>query len=134
MIVRLNTALRNLILNSILLSGGAIEYYDGVMPAGGDNIPTGNLLSTIILPVGATNPASGGTMTKTAADWADISVDLGGTVTYVKIKNSDGTLWMYMDVSDLAGNGAVKMSSPIVLLGELLLVTNFALTMPESTP
>lgn len=134
MIVRLNTALRNLILNAILLSGGAIEYYDGVMPAGGDNIPTGNLLSTIVLPVGATNPASAGTMTKSAADWADVSVDLGGVVTYIKIKNSDGTLWMYMDVTDLLGVGAVKMSSTTVLLGELLLVTNFALTMPESTP
>lgn len=141
MIVRLNTALRNAILNNLfngaagesMLDGGTAEFRTGAQPASADNAATGTVVATVALPADAMAAASGGSIAKNAAAWQDVAADASGTVGYGRFKSADGTLVMDLDATDNAGAGAIKIDNPSVLVGQQFNVTAFALTMPATT-
>lgn len=141
MIVRLNTALRNRILDNLfnpattvnMLDGGVAEFRTGAQPASADSAATGTVVATVALPADAMAAASGGSIAKNATAWQDLSADAAGTVGWARFKSADGTLVMDLDATDTAGNGSIKIDNPTVLLGQQFNVTAFTLTMPATT-
>lgn len=138
MIVRINTALRNAILDGIFnsaagiatLDGGTAEFRTGANPASADNAASGTLLATATISADAVSAAAGGTVSKNAAAWQDLSIDNTGVCGWARFKSADGLKWIDFDVTDNAGTGAIKMSNTTLTAGDLLLITSFALTMP----
>lgn len=141
MIVRLNVALRNRILDSMFNNGGGVAMFDsgtlqfrtGVMPAAADDAPTGVVVETVALPADAMAAAALGSISKNAASWQDLSSDANGTIGWARFTSNDATLVMDMDVTDNVGNGAIKVDNPTVVAGQQFFVTAFTLTMPASS-
>lgn len=141
MIVRLNVALRNLLLNSLfntglgaaMFDGGTVYFRSGATPAAADNAATGTVIATIALPADAMAAAAGGSISKNVASWQDLSADATGVMGYARFVSADATLVMDMDVTDNAGNGAIKVDNPAVVAAQQFFITAFTLTMPAST-
>lgn len=138
MIVRINTALRNAILDCLFnaaaglatLDGGSAEFRTGAPPASADNAATGTLLATATISADAFSAAAGGSISKNPAAWQDLSIDVTGVAGWARFKNAAGTMWIDFDVTDNAGGGAIKMSNTTLTATDLLLITGATLTMP----
>jgi hypothetical protein len=141
MIVRLNIALRNAILDNIFNAGAGLSIFDsgtaefrtGAQPATGDDAATGTIVATVNLPADAMAAASGGSIAKSASAWQDLSADNAGTIGWVRLKSADGTKTMDLDCSDNGGSGAVKIDNPTLVAAQQFSVTSFSLTMPGTT-
>lgn len=141
MIVRLNTALRNVILDCMFNTGSAIAFFDsgtvefrtGAQPASADNAATGTVVSTVALPADAMAAAAGGSISKNATAWEDTSADNAGTIGYARFKSSGGTYVMDIDVTVTGGGGGITVDNPALLAGQDFQVSSFTLTMPASS-
>lgn len=141
MIVRLNIALRNQLLNGLwntaagvgAFDGGTAEFRTGAQPAAADDAATGTIVATVALAADAMQTASAGSCAKNATVWQDLSADNDGTMTWARFKSADGTLVMDFDVTNTAGTGAIKVDNPALVAGQAFLVASFTLTMPATT-
>lgn len=139
MIVRLNTALRNALLNAVLnggtsyaiLDGGSGKFYTGTPPASADNTATGDLLSTVAIPSDATTAASGGDVTKGSGVWQDPSIAATGTAGWARFLSASGTMWIDLDVSDAIGTGAIKLVTTSLVEGYPLVISTVTISCPE---
>jgi hypothetical protein len=141
MIVRLNIALRNAILDNIFNSGSGLSIFDsgtaefrtGSQPAAGDDAATGTVVCTVALAADAMAAASAGSIAKSGSAMQDLSADNAGTIGWARFKSSDGTKNIDFDVTDNAGSGAIKVDNPTLTAGQQFSVTSFTLTMPGTT-
>lgn len=141
MIVRLNIALRNAILNAIwnggsiaaLFDSGSAEFRTGANPAAADDAATGTVIATIALPADAMAAASAGSIAKNVAAMQDLAADNAGTMGWARWKSNDTTLVMDFDVTNIAGTGAIKVDNPTLVAGQQFVITAMTLTMPAST-
>ena len=141
MIVRVNIALRNALLDAIFNSGttlaifdsGTAEFRTGSQPAAADDAATGTVVATVALPADAMAAASAGSISKTASSWQDLAADNAGTIGWVRFKSADTTKVMDMDVTNTSGSGAVKVDNPTLVAGQQFSVLTATLTWPAST-
>lgn len=93
---------------------GRIRIYGGIRPASVNDAPGSAMLVEIVL----TEPSgtvSGGVLTLTATGLAQVVVS--GTATWARIVNGNGDTAGDGDVTDLAGNGDIKISSTALWVG-----------------
>ena len=141
MIVRVNVALRNALLDALFNGGSTLSIFDsgtaefrtGANPGAADDAATGTVIATVTLPADAMAGASGGSISKNASSWQDLAADNTGTIGWVRFKSADTTKVMDMDVTNLAGTGAVKVDNPALVSGQQFSVTACVLTWPAST-
>lgn len=141
MIVRLNIALRNLILNSMFNGGlpaaifdnGIADFRSGANPAAADDAATGIVITSVALPADAMQDASNGSILKNAASWQDLVADATGLVGWSRFRSVGNIYILDFDVTDNNGAGAIKLDSPNLVAGQQFFITAFSLTMPAST-
>lgn len=141
MILRLNTALRNRLLDCLFDSGtglaifdsGTVEFRTGAQPASADSAATGTVIAAITLPANAMGAAASGTTSKTVTAWEDTAANAAGTMGYARFYSTGGTYVMDIDVTDTTGVGGIKVDNPVLVIGQDFLVTDFSITMPATT-
>lgn len=127
--MEISAALNNYRLTAVIsfLALGAtnakVQIYDGTQPALGET-PTGNLLVEVLLvePIGS---VADGVLTITPTD--EYMIVATGTATWARVVNGDGTLAWDCAVSDLAGEGPLKLSSTLLYAGGYTRIVSGAL-------
>lgn len=142
MIVRINTALANRMLDLLVNPGTALpNFFDGgtaylrtgAQPADANNAPTGTVVATIPLAADAMAAAAGASVSKNAAAWQDLAADNNGTIGWARFVDATATFNMDFDVTDTVGAGALKVDNPTVLAGQQIIITSFTLNQPRTT-
>lgn len=116
-------------------SGAAkLQIYDGAKPATlADAITTQNVLVEFDLPnpafAGAVEGANGATATANAV--TDTVALADGEATFFRIINRDGEAVLQGDVTDVGGNGDLKLSSISIITGIEVVVVSLTATMPN---
>ena len=133
---RPSTAARNAALTAMgaLLDAGAaagkLRIYDGTQPAGPNTaITTQVLLAELTLSDPALAAPSAGTAALSAIT-GDASANNTGTATWARFVDSDGNAVWDCDISDLAGDGTLKLNSTSVVAAAPVSVTSFSVTQP----
>jgi len=134
-ILHLAPAVRNAALDLITAAidagagPGTISFCDGPMPASAsDALAAGNhLLSTVTCDDPSAPPAVGGVLTL-AATVQDSSIDQSGTVTFARVRDSNGVTVLDADVG--TSNATIIMPSTSVTAGEPLQLSTFTVTWP----
>ncbi|CAN7366321.1 hypothetical protein LJR118_002177 [Acidovorax sp. LjRoot118] len=104
-----------------------IKFYTATKPAGpGTAITSQTLLGTLVCSDPAV-VASGAVVTFDAIA-PDVSADAGGTATWARILDGDGTAVVDVDVSNGAGDGVIKLNTVTIVANGLIQLTSFALT------
>lgn len=104
-----------------------IKFYTGTKPAGpGTAITTQTLLGTLV----CSDPAvtSSGAVVTFAAITSDTAADADGTATWARVLDGDGAGVVDVDVSNGAGNGAIKLNTVSIVTGGLIQITSFTFT------
>ena len=126
----LRTALGQKIIDACDAGSGSckFKFYDGAFPANGDTaITSQTLLGTLI----ATDPAaavSGGAVTFDSITQDD-AADATGTASFCAVTDSDDVLVCYLDVTNEAGTGAVKINTVSIYAGGPIQMVSFTITM-----
>ncbi len=104
------------------------KFYDGSIPADGDTaIGSQTLLGTLT----ASDPVAtvtGGVVTF-AAITQDSAADATGTASFAAVTDSDDVLVCYLDVTNEAGTGAIKINTVSIYAGGPIQMNSFAITM-----
>lgn len=125
-------ALSNDIKNAMLdvfetaISSPELRFYSGTPPASCSDSPTGTLLSTITLPSDWMLPASNGQKALNGV-WADFEADASGTVGYFRIYDEYGVCHLQGTVTDMNGDGDMKVDSTNFIAGQYIRVLTFTL-------
>lgn len=137
-IIHLSEPSRNAAANAIvdLIDAGAgaagtIEVYDGTMPASVETaVAAQNLLGTLTFATPAFGDATSGIVTA-ASITSDASIDMTGTASWARIKDTDGNAVMDVDVTETGGGGTVELNTVnLVVAGELSILA-MTFTMPS---
>lgn len=130
MSVTLNTELQNRQADSVGndLDLGFIDIYTGAKPDP-DDAPTGTLLVSCALGADAYAAAVDGVATKlgTISGTAIAAGDAG----YAQQRNAANTRWMYGDVTESGGGGAVQLNTLTISIGNLVTITSSTITQPS---
>lgn len=125
-----SVAVRNAILDAIEAAIGPnpiLRVRTGAMPANTAAARTGNILSTINLPVDWMQAAAGASKTKSGT-WEDASADAPGTAGHFEILDSTGTTChMQGDVSATGGGGFLQVDNVVFAAAQQFTVTAFTL-------
>jgi hypothetical protein len=119
-------------INSAINGGagaGTISFYTGTMPA---DTTVGIGAHTLLGTCTCSDPAgveSGGTLTFSAIT-QDSSADNTGVATWVRIRDSSGTVVMDLDVTAVGGGGYVQMASTSITATGPIAFSSFTITMP----
>lgn len=140
MIVRLNVALRNRLLDAMWNGGASAAMFDAglayfrtaAIPASADNAATGIVVALVALPADAMALAANGSVVKGLGLWKVVAA-ASGTIGWARFISADGLLVTDYDVTDLAGTGTIKLDNTTLLLGQMFSVVSFGITMPAST-
>jgi hypothetical protein len=104
------------------------KFYGGSIPADGDTaIGSQTLLGTLT----ASDPVAtvtGGVVTF-AAITQDSAADATGTASFAAVTDSDDVLVCYLDVTNEAGTGAIKINTVSIYAGGPIQMNSFAITM-----
>jgi len=133
MILRLSPALRSAIADLWISyfdagSGPAIiEFYTGSIPTNlGDALTTQVKLGTLTCSDPAATQTAGvitfGTITQ------DSAADASGTAAWVYIKDSSGAIVNAGNVTDMAGDGFIKVNTTTVVAGGPILISSLTIT------
>lgn len=132
MLIRIKTTIRNSMAQQIANAADAgsgpakLKFFTGTMPAADVAITTQTLLGTL---TGSDPVASidNGTMTF-AAITQDNAADNGGTAAFCQLTDSDDNHVCYLDVTNEAGNGAVKLNTVTVVAGGPIRMNSLTIT------
>jgi hypothetical protein len=105
-------------------NAGILTLYDGVRPAGGGAATHALVNFTLGTPPAAGAVSGVWTLTHPASAVGVYQ----GTATWARITTSAGVYVMDMDVTDLAGAGPLKMSNPIVHVGQYVSIASLVIT------
>lgn len=132
MATRISVAARNAAVNAIaaLLNSGTVEIRTGTQPASPDAGDSGTLLVSIPL----ANPAFGSPSNGQAAlagvpRQAQAQAD--GTAGHARFKTSGGQAVLDVSVSDLNGNGELKLDNVNIADGQQVNIISFSLSQPQ---
>lgn len=129
--LKFGTTLRNQLVTSMGTpwNSGSLFIYDGAPPADPQTAPSGNLLTTIVLPNPAFGSAANGVISKDGT-WSG-TVSQGGTAGWFRMTASgvdmdlDGTAGISTDTPDLV------LDNKVLIQGGTVTVTSFTFTQPE---
>lgn len=133
-IIRISNAVRNLMAQQLAAafdSGtgpGYIQFYTAPMPASPSTaITTQDLLGTVTLSDPAAVTVADGVIT-----FDDITLDTGadasGDTVWARGFNGDAVVVSDFDVSDLAGNGAIKLNTTTIYVGGPIMLDSLTIT------
>lgn len=121
----------SVITESSLLDGGTIECYTAPMPATtATAMTTQTKLGTLTFGNPAFLPGSVDGAVSATAVTQDSVADASGLCAFIRCKPASGAGTHDLDVSDMAGNGAVKMVDPNIVAGLPITVATFTFTAP----
>lgn len=137
MLVQLNVALRNLILDCMfntgtpaaVFDGGTARFRSGASP-GADAVDTGTVIATVALSADAMAAASAGAVSKNSATWQDTAADAAGTMAHARFTSADGLKWITFDVTASGGGGAITVDQVTLVQNQPFTVTGMTITMP----
>lgn len=109
-------------------NNGKMQIREGA-GAGATNSATGTLLSEIDLPATAFAPASGGVASKNGT-WEQAQANDDGTAGHFRLISADTNTVYEADVSDMAGNGKLKLITTAIAKDQK--VTVLAFTLPAA--
>jgi hypothetical protein len=132
-IVKIAVATRNKMAQNIIddldaaTGPSVLEFYTGVQPNGPDVAVTSQLkLGELICSDPCATKADG--VITFAAITQDSDADNSGTATWARHRNGDGVAVVDYDVTDTAGNGAVKLTNVEVYSGGSILMDGLTIT------
>ena len=133
MLIRFKTTLRNSMAAQIVaaLDGGGgparLSFYTGAIPASGDaSITTQTLLGTLVCSSPSASVAAGVVTFYAISD--DAAADGTGTAAFAALYAYDGTLACYLDVTNEAGNGAIKLENTAITAGGRIVMLGLSIT------
>lgn len=133
-IVHIVTPVKNAMLAQIQIaidagaSGGTINFYTGTIPTlPSDAVTTQTLLGT--LTYSATCGATADGVLTMNAITSDAEADATGVATWARIKDSDGTNVMDVDVSTIGGSGAIQLNTTNIVVGGPIGIKSFFILM-----
>jgi hypothetical protein len=132
-IYKFKTTVRNAIgqaiINACDAGSGAckVKFYAGTMPANGDTaITSQTLLGTLTCSDPSASATAGvitfGTVTQ------DNAADASGTASFAAVTDSDDVLVAWLDVTNTAGDGAVKINTTTIVEGGPILLNSLVIT------
>lgn len=130
-VLRLSTNVRNARLNALNTALGAnatIKLYTGPMAASPDVAATGTLLGTLTCGA-AFGTVANGVLTAGAIS-NDDAADADGVVAWARLATSSGVGVIDVDVTDMVGDGVIKMNTVTISLGGPLQISSFSFTEP----
>lgn len=132
-IIKIAVATRNKMAQVIVddLDAGAgpsvLEFYTGTMPAGSDTAVTDQLkLGTLVCSDPSATKADG--VITFAAITQDNAADNAGLATWARHKDSAGVAVMDYDVTDVAGDGAITLTNPVIIAGGPIAMNSLTIT------
>jgi hypothetical protein len=130
MTVRLNTALRNQLADSMgdTFNSGLLEIRTGAQPASAGDTATGTLLASIPLPADAFSAASTGVASKSGT-WS-VAASATGTAGWARFRNTGDTLHMDGAVTATGGGGDLTIDNVSIVATGTVTVTSFTITQP----
>lgn len=128
MAITINTAFGNAVLDGFdaVFNSGTLEIRSGAAP-GADNVATGTVLATILLPADALAPAAARSKAKSGT-WQDAAADAGGTAAHFRLTSSGGTHVVEGSVSATGGGGDLQLDTVTLVAGQPVTITSFAFT------
>ena len=132
MTVRLNTALRNLLADSLgdTFNSGVLEIRTGTQPASAGDSATGTLLASIPLPADAFSAASVGVTSKSGT-WS-VAAAATGTAGWARFRNAGDTLRLDGSVTATGGGGDLTIDNVSIVATGTVTVTSFTVTQPAN--
>jgi hypothetical protein len=109
------------------LNGGMLRIYGGTKPASPETAISGQtLLAELTFNATAAPAASGGSATYNAIT-QDSSANNGGTATWARLFQSNGTTpWADLDVSASGGGGDLQLANTTITVNVPVQVTSFS--------
>jgi hypothetical protein len=138
MIVRMNTALANKMLDCIgnsaagisFLDSGVLEFRTGAPPASADSAATGTVVSTVNAPADAFAAAATKAMSANGLPLEDLSADAAGTIGWARLRDAADTWRLDIDVTATGGGGAATVDNATLVAGQDFKVLTLQLTGP----
>lgn len=133
--VKLSTAVRQAMAVAFIAELDAdtdpayLEFYTGTKPAGPGTAITDQVLLGTATCSATSATATAGVITFNAIT-QDGAADDGGTTTWARLKDGAGVAHSDYDVTNSAGDGAVKVNTTTIVAGGPIAVTSFTVTMP----
>ncbi|MDP3519817.1 MAG: hypothetical protein Q8S02_04275 [Hydrogenophaga sp.] len=133
--VKLSTAVRQAMAVALIAELDAdvdpayVEFYTGTKPAGpGTAITSQVKLGT--LPCSATSATATAGVVTFAAITQDNAADDDGTATWARFYDGAGVAHSDYDVTNEAGDGAIKLNTTNIVAGGPIAMTSLTITMP----
>lgn len=131
MAIKLSTAVRNAMLNSIedtISTSAVLKIRSGSAPSAITDADSGTVLATLSLPSDWLAAASSGSKAKSGT-WQDTSADATGTAAHFRIYASDGTTQhLQGTVTATGGGGDLTLDNTSIASGQAVTITSFTLT------
>lgn len=134
-VTKLSTAARQAMAEALIAqidadAGAAtLKFYTGTQPAGpGTAITSQTLLGTLTCSDPAATATSG--VITFGAITQDSSADADGTATWARMADNSGDAVADFDVTNTAGDGAIKLNTTTIVAGGPILLSSFTITMP----
>ena len=133
--VTLSTALRQALAEAFIAELDAdtdpayLEFYTGTKPAGPDTAITDQVLLGTATCSTTSATATDGVVTFGAIT-QDGAADASGTCAWARLRDGAGVAHSDYDVTNNAGDGAVKVNTTAIVAGGPIAVTSFTVTMP----
>lgn len=132
-VYKIRTSTRNKMAQDIIddLDAGAgpakLKFYAGTMPANADTaITSQTLLGTLTCSDPSATKAAG--VITFSAITQDSAADAGGTASFAAFTDSADNVIMYLDVTNEAGTGAVKINTTTIVQGGPILMNSQTIT------
>ena len=132
-VYKFTTALRQTMAQNIIdaidagAGPGKIKFYTGSMPANADTaITTQTLLGTLTCADPSATKAAG--VITFSAVTQDSAADAGGTAAFAALTDSADNVLMYLDVTNEAGTGAVKINTTTIVQGGPIVMNSLTIT------
>lgn len=125
MAIKMNVALRNARLQAVVdkidvaVTGGYIEFYDGIQPAtAGGALSSNTLLGTTVFDVVSGTVATGVLTFNTISD--DVSADATGTVTWCRVLDGDAGFIFDGDAGLTASSAFARFDDVNITAGDVI--------------
>ncbi|MFC7459799.1 hypothetical protein [Hydrogenophaga defluvii] len=133
--VKLSTAVRQAMAVAFIAELDAdtnpayLEFYTGTKPAGPGTAVTDQVLLGTATCSATSATATAGVVTFNGIT-QDAAADASGTVTWARAHDGAGVPHTDYDVTNSAGDGAIKVNTTTIVAGGPIAVTSFTVTMP----
>jgi hypothetical protein len=130
MALKFSVAVRNGILDTIedAIGTPTLKIFTGAKPSTLAYADSGTVLATMVLASDWLGSASGGSISRSAGDWEDLSADNTGTAGHFRIYDDGPVAMIQGTVTATGGGGDMTLDNVSVASGQTITVTTFTIT------